>query len=287
MNQGVRIYYHFGPFRLDVAARMLLCDGEIIPLTPKIFETLLVLLQHQGKLVERSLLIQTVWHDEYVEEGNISSTIYLLRKALGDNRNDHSYIVTISRQGYRFVAPVREVCVADRPITTPTADVIAVLPFRSLNVNERDEGISLGLANGLITQLSNCRQLTVRPTSMVQKYINAEIDHLTLGQELGVTLIVECNFQRSGEFIRVTAQLISVCENIPLWAATYDEQFTDLFTVEDALSKNISNDLIFELMNNSKSGNDWLEISQFESKREIFHSNQFSFYKRDEDDHEV
>ncbi len=287
MSQGVRIYYHFGTFRLDVAARMLMRDEEIIPLTPKIFDTLLVLLQHHGKLVERSLLIQTVWHDDYVEEGNISSTIYLLRKVLGDNRNDQSYIVTISRQGYRFVAPVREVCIADRPITTPTADVIAVLPFRSLNVNETDEGISLGLANALITQLSNCRQLTVRPTSMVQKYVNLEIDHATLGDELGVTLIVECNFQRSGEYIRVTAQLISVCENIPLWAATYDEKFTDLFTVEDALSKSISNDLILELMNNSKTGNDWLELSQLESKREISHSNQLSFYKRTDENHEV
>lgn len=262
MNQAVRTYYHFGSFRLDVAARNLLRDGEIVPLTPKIFETLLLLLQHRGKLVERSQLIQKIWHDDFVEEGNISSTIYLLRKALGDNRNGQCYIATVSRQGYRFIAPVRELCVAEQPTTVPTADVIAVLPFRSLKTNEKDEGLSLGLADALITQLSNCRKLTVRPTSMMRKYVHSEIDPVTAGQELGVTLIVECNFQRSGEYIRVTAQLISVRDNVPLWAATYDEQFTDLFTVEDALSKNISNDLVFELIDKSAAEKFWSEAEQ-------------------------
>lgn len=277
MNQAIRIYYHFGSFRLDVAARVLLRDGEIVPLTPKIFETLLLLLQHRGKLVERALLIQTVWHDEYVEEGNISSTIYLLRKALGDNRNGQCYITTVSRQGYRFVVPVRELCVAEQPTAVPTTKVIAVLPFRPLNINEKDEGLSLGLANALITQLSNCRQLTVRPTSVVRKYVDLESDPVTAGEELGVTLVVECNFQRSGEYFRVTAQLISVRDNVPLWAATYDEQFTDLFTVEDALSKNISNDLIFELIDKSVAEKYWsgaesisLEPQSFTSKPDQF-----------------
>jgi DNA-binding winged helix-turn-helix (wHTH) protein len=262
MNQGVRTYYHFGAFRLDVAARTLLREGEIVPLTPKIFETLLLLLQHRGKLVERAQLIQKIWHDDFVEEGNISSTIYLLRKALGDNRHGQCFIATVSRQGYRFVAPVRELCVAEQPIVVPNADVIAVLPFRSLKANEGDEGLSLGLANALITQLSNCRKLTVRPTSVMRKYVHLEIDPVTVGQELGVTWVVECNFQRSGDYIRVTAQLISVRDNVPLWAATYDEQFTDLFTVEDILSKNISNDLIFELIDKSVAEKYWSEAEQ-------------------------
>lgn len=259
MNQAMSTYYDFGSFRLDVAARALLREGEIIPLTPKIFETLLLLLQHRGKLVERALLIQAVWHDKYVEEGNISSTIYLLRKVLGDNRKGQCYIATVSRQGYRFVAPVHERCVAEQPNAAPTADVIAVLPFRSLSINECDEGLSLGLADALITQLSNCRKLTVRPTSIMRKYVNLEIDPTLVGEELGVTLIVECNFQRAGEYIRVTAQLISVRDNVPLWAATYDEHFTDLFTIEDALSKHIANDLIVELIDKSLAGTYWSE----------------------------
>ena len=257
MNSVVRTYYHFGSFQLDVAARLLLRDGEIVPLTPKIYETLLLLLRHRGKLVERAQLIQAVWRDDYVEEGNISSTIYLLRKALGDSRNGQPYIATVSRQGYRFVAPVRELCVAEPPIPVPGVDVLAVLPFQSLNVNDLDEGLSLGLADAVITHLSNCRKLMVRPTSVMRKYINTELDPVTIGQEVGATLIVEGNFQRSGEYIRVTAQLVSAVDNTPLWAATYDEQFTDLFTVEDAISKNISQDLIFELIDKPVTAQSW------------------------------
>jgi DNA-binding winged helix-turn-helix (wHTH) protein len=244
MNRAVRVYYQFGPFRLDVSARVLLREGEIVPLTPKIFETLLLLLQHRGKLVEREQLIQTVWHDDYIEEGNISSTIYLLRKVLGDK----CYIATVPRHGYRFIAPVRELRVAEQTSPVQTASVIAILPFRSLNTQERDDGLSLGLADALITQLSHSRKLTVRPTSVIRKYVNSEIDHITAGQELGVELIVECNYQRLGEHIRVTAQLISVTDDVPMWASTYDEHFDDLFTIEDTISRNISNDLIFELV---------------------------------------
>jgi DNA-binding winged helix-turn-helix (wHTH) protein len=248
MNRAVRVYYHFGSFRLDVAARVLLRDGELVPLTPKIFETLLLLLQYHGKIVEREQLIQTVWPDNYVEEGNISSTIYLLRKALGDNRNGQNYIATVPRRGYRFIAPVREFCVAEQTSAVLASGAIAVLPFRSLSFGESDEGWGLGLADALITQLSQCRKLTVRPTSAVRKYMRMETNPVTAGQELGTELIVECNFQRLGESIRVTAQLISVRDDAPLWASTYDEQFTTLFALEDSISKKIASDLIVELL---------------------------------------
>ncbi|HEX4950050.1 MAG TPA: winged helix-turn-helix domain-containing protein [Blastocatellia bacterium] len=243
MNRGVRIYYHFGPFQLDVAARILLRDGNPVPLTPKIFDTLLLLLQHRDKLVERTHLIQTVWHDDYVEEGNISSTIYLLRKALGDNRNGQGYIVTVPRQGYRFTMPVEEICVPEHHPAILSLDSIAVLPFRPLCSEEDSEGLSLGLADALITQLGNCRELTVRPTSAVRKYMDWNVDSVTAGLELNVEAVVECNFQRAGDRIRVTAQLISIKDGGPLWAATYNEQFTDLFMIEDILSNSIAADL--------------------------------------------
>ena len=248
MTRAVRVYYHFGAFRLDVAARALSRDKEIIPLTPKLFETLLLLLQHHGKLVEREQLIKTVWQDDFVEEGNISSTIYLLRKALGHNGKGQPYIVTVPRLGYRFTAPVQELCIPEQAIALPTLGIIVVLPFRSLNTNERDDGLSLGLADALITRLSNCRKLTVRPTNAVRKYLAADVELVTVGQELGAELIVECNFQRRDSYIRVTAQLISVTDGVPLWAAKYDEEFTDLFALEDVMSKNIANDLILELL---------------------------------------
>jgi DNA-binding winged helix-turn-helix (wHTH) protein len=249
MNNTGRIYYHFGSFCLDVEARLLIRQEEPIPLTPKLFETLLVLVQAQGKIVEREQLLQAVWQDSYIEDGNISSTIYLLRKALGDNRNSQGYIVTVPRRGYRFTAPVRETIEPQAGGMTPHA--IAVLPFRSLSASENSEGLGLGLADAVITQLSNCHQLTIRPTSVVRKYVDTEINYATTGQELSVESVVECHFQLNGEYIRVTAQLIRLADIMPLWAATYDEHFTDLFAVEDVLSQKIASDLIDELTKKS------------------------------------
>jgi len=75
--------YEFGPFRLDPAKRVLLRDGEPVPLTPKAFETLLVLVQNNGQPISRDDLMQAVWPDSFVEEGNLTQNIFVLRKALG------------------------------------------------------------------------------------------------------------------------------------------------------------------------------------------------------------
>src|SRR5579872_6465088 len=98
--------YEFGPFRLDPAKRVLLRDGDPVPLTPKVFDTLLVLVQNSGQPISRDELMQAVWPDSFVEEGNLTQNISVLRKALG-NRN--RYIVTIPGRGYQFVEPVLEI----------------------------------------------------------------------------------------------------------------------------------------------------------------------------------
>lgn len=101
--------YEFGEFRLDTAKHRLLRDGEIVALTPKAVETLTVLIQQRGKLVERDQLMNSVWRDAAVEPGNLDVTISRLRKALGENDNGRKFIETVPRFGYKFVADVREV----------------------------------------------------------------------------------------------------------------------------------------------------------------------------------
>src|SRR5262245_59472803 len=102
-NQGKR-FYEFGPFRLDVANRLLLKDGELVPLKRKAVETLIILVERRGEVVGKDELIQTLWPDSFVEESNLSQYIYLLRKTLGEGE----YIQTLSGRGYRFTAEVRE-----------------------------------------------------------------------------------------------------------------------------------------------------------------------------------
>lgn len=101
--------YQFGPFCLDPVRRRLLRDGEVVKLTPKAFETLLVLVQQRGKTIEKDELLKTVWAGTIVEENNLNQSITLLRKTLGDSRQESQYIATIPGVGYRFVADVKEV----------------------------------------------------------------------------------------------------------------------------------------------------------------------------------
>src|ERR1044071_6788670 len=99
--------YEFGPFVLDARSRILLREGATVRLTPKAFETLLVLIQHAVQVVEKEQLLKEVWPDSFVEEGSLSRNIHELRKALGDDSSEPRYIETIPKRGYRFVAPVK------------------------------------------------------------------------------------------------------------------------------------------------------------------------------------
>jgi Tol biopolymer transport system component/DNA-binding winged helix-turn-helix (wHTH) protein len=108
-------WYAFGPFRLDPLNRLLLRDGEALPLGPTVVETLLVLLENHGELVSKEEILKSVWPDTVVEESNLSHNISVLRKALGEAPGDQRYIQTISKRGYRFVADVREAESAAEP----------------------------------------------------------------------------------------------------------------------------------------------------------------------------
>src|SRR5262245_837365 len=138
-----------------------------------------------------------------------------------------------------------------RPVKT-VAEVrsIAVLPFRSIDAGSGDEYLGLGMADDLITRLSNLRHVTVRPTSAVRKYVGGEANPpnpVAAGQELDVESVLEGSIRRSGERIRVTVQLINVRDGTPLWAEKFDEKFTDILTVQDAVAEHVSQALLLQL----------------------------------------
>ncbi|MDQ1559826.1 MAG: hypothetical protein QOD32_2886 [Pyrinomonadaceae bacterium] len=105
--------YEFDSFRLDASRSLLWREGEPVPLPPKTFETLLLLVREAGRVLRKEEFIARIWPDCYVEERNLTQHIFTLRKALGEGANDHRYIVTVPGQGYRFVAPVRELAETD------------------------------------------------------------------------------------------------------------------------------------------------------------------------------
>jgi Tol biopolymer transport system component/DNA-binding winged helix-turn-helix (wHTH) protein len=108
VSREARPFYEFGTFRLDLSEHMLLRDGHPVPLTPKVFDVLRVLVQNGGHLVEKEKLLKEVWPDSFVEEGTLNRSVSVLRKALGESPSEQKYIETVPKRGYRFVAPVTE-----------------------------------------------------------------------------------------------------------------------------------------------------------------------------------
>jgi DNA-binding winged helix-turn-helix (wHTH) protein len=109
MSRQVNYFYEFGPFRLDPKEHTLLRNGQPIPLRPKVFDILLVLIENRGHLVDKEQLMSLVWTEQFVEEGNINKNISMLRRALGEGDNGQQFIETVPKRGYRFIADVRQV----------------------------------------------------------------------------------------------------------------------------------------------------------------------------------
>jgi len=256
--------YEFGPFRLEVAERLLLRDGKPLPLTPKAFDTLLVLVENSGHLVDKDELIKQVWPDTFVEEGSLARNISVLRKLLGGNSTDTQYIETMPKRGYRFTPGVKqfegeevlvrrrarvrivteeeidELTPSDERLSLLTAVIsLAVLPFKILGVEAAEEYLGMGLADALITKLSNIRRIIVRPTSAVLSYSGFDQDAIVAGRELRVGLVLDGTIQRLSDRIRVTVQLVSVEEGAALWAEKFDEKLTDIFEIEDRVSEHL------------------------------------------------
>jgi len=121
-------FYSFDSFVVDAGKSVLLREGQFVPLTPKAFEILLVLVRNPGRVLKKEELIEEVWPDAFVDENNLPRNISSLRKALGEGPAEHKYIVTLPGQGYRFVAEVRQL---DSPNGTPTRSLLESVPFEA------------------------------------------------------------------------------------------------------------------------------------------------------------
>ena len=128
---------------------------------------------------------------------------------------------------------------------------IAVLPFQALDA-QGEKALGLGLADAVITKLSNIRQLIVRPTSSIQQYAGPAADPWAAGRELDVEEVLEGKVQMAGDRIRLTVQLVRVKDRRPLWAEVFDESFTNIFAIEDAISERVAQALAVKLAQGEK-----------------------------------
>lgn len=217
--------------------------GKPIALTPKIFDTLQVLVENPGRLITKSEFMERVWRDAFVEEATLAQSISQLRKAIGDP----DAIETVPKKGYRFTPRVE---VIEPPsVTAPHSEIrsIAVLPFQPLSQNDRDESLEMGMADTLITRLSGLRQLLVRPMSSVRKYADSKVDTLSAGRELEVESVLEGSLQRHANRVRVTARLMRVSDGASLWSGILEQEMTDIFALQDVISSQLTQALSLEL----------------------------------------
>jgi eukaryotic-like serine/threonine-protein kinase len=133
MSEDRKKVYQFGPFRVDEAEHCLLRDGEPVPLTPKAFETLLMLVQNAGRTVAKEELLKALWPDSFVEENNLAVNVSAVRKALDEGKGKQRYVETVPKRGYRFIARVEESRVGG-VMTAPPRTVAGIAPFQAMKI---------------------------------------------------------------------------------------------------------------------------------------------------------
>ncbi len=237
----------FDGFTVDFRGRLLLRDDRPIPRTPKAFDTLAALLDQPGEVLAKNELLARVWSDAFVEEAILTQNIYTLRKALQEAGGTRNYIETIPRRGYRFAGPVAEQKASLQEERRARIASLAVLPFEPLAGNTDDAYLGLGLADSLITRLSNLRRLAVRPTRAVRRYLGVEREPSQVGRLLQVDAVLDGTIQRSGDRLRISVQLVSVRDDAPSWATQFDARATDLFALEDSISQELAEELRLRL----------------------------------------
>lgn len=236
--------YEFGGFRLDVKGRLLFRGKAPIALPPKAVDTLLILVENAGSVVDKGELLNRVWKDAFVEEGSLTRTISLLRKALG--RGEQEYIATVSKRGYRFAAQV--VKTAEQS-STQGRWLLVVLPFENLSGDSTQEYFNDGLTEEMITQLSrlNPEHLRVIARTSAMRYKGAKKSIREIGEELGVAYVLEGSVRRDGGRVRIAAQLIQVSDETHVWAQTYERDLGDILKLQSEVSQAVAKEIRIKL----------------------------------------
>jgi len=307
--------YAFGDFVLERSQQQVhRFDGSELNLSPRLFNALLLFVEHAGELLDKDALMRALWPGLVVDENSLSQVVSSLRRALADDPVASRYIQTVPRRGFRFIAtvtalphptstgiarhatprdapqpalePARDgvtpsglatgaparpgegnastrrhwlqlvliggaaaslgavaLWVARRAPAAPGAGAsatLAVLPFKPLVTEARDELLEVGMADSLIARLSTVPGLVVRSVGSVRRYAGTDQDPLRAARELDVAWVVDGSLQRRGDQLRLTARLLRGSDGIAAWTGTFDEKFTGVFEVQDAISTRVA-----------------------------------------------
>lgn len=234
-------------------------NGQPVPLKPKILDLLLFLVQMHGQLVVKDDLMKEIWPDTIVEENNITVSMSVLRKALGEDRIKPRFIETVPRRGYRFIAEVTEIfqdqtAVTNAgPIDLQTApqeepiDSLAVLPMESGGGDQNVEYLSEGITESIINMLSRIPKLRVLACSTVFRFKGKTIDPQEVGVLLNVKAVMMIRVMRLDEKLIIRSELVRVSDGSQLWGEQYGRGPSDILAIQDEIAKAITGSLKFKL----------------------------------------
>lgn len=250
MPEGAARIYRFGPFVLDVADRSLKRDGAPIPVTPKTFDLLVALVESAGRLVEKDVLLRTVWPDVAVEEGNLTKGVFTLRQVF-ETEGGQGYIETVPKRGYRFTAPVSVAQGQPASPVSPTPasqaaapeNSIAVMPFTDMSAARDHEYFCEGMSEEIINALGRAPDVRVASYTSSLRFRGKAIDTQTIGQELNVSWLLEGSVRKSGEMVRIAVQLVRADDGFSAWSGRFDRKLDDVFSVQDDIAGMIAQTL--------------------------------------------
>jgi DNA-binding winged helix-turn-helix (wHTH) protein/tetratricopeptide (TPR) repeat protein len=236
--------YRFGPFSVDAGSYRLLRGTEVIPLSPKIIDLLLYLVARQSTLVPKDELFAALWPDVAVTDNALTQAISELRQALGDDSSKPTYIQTVARRGYRFIASV---AVADPPgpaaaepvvhaAREPKAPAIAVMDFTNVTTDQEFAWLSSGIAETVTNDLRAAGNLRVIDRVRVVEAVRSVGPELgALKDELHIDLAVVGSFQRSGERLRIMARIVDASTSEAVAEAKADGALEQVFELQDRI----------------------------------------------------
>lgn len=254
--------YDFGSFRLIPVERRLLRDGRDVPLTPKLFDMLLLLVRRSGQLVRKEELMQEVWPDTAVQENNLTVSMSMVRKALGEGRESARFIETVPKSGYRFIARVREVRGDGgreehhgRAATAGGAakgrggviSSLAVLPLANTSNDPNLEYLSDGITETIINNLSQLPSLKVMARSTVFRFKGGLSAPVEVARELGVQAVLVGRVLGVGDRLVVRVELVDAADGSQLWGEQYDRPLSDIFAVQGEIARHVSEKLRLKL----------------------------------------
>ena len=235
----------FGRFRLDLRHRKLSSDGAPIELKSKALDILCALASAHGKVVTKDDLMAQVWPGLVVEENNIQVHISALRKALDEERGAPTHLLTAPGRGYRLagVQPSAPAILTEAGLagtrTLPDRPSIVVLPFQNMSSDPEQEYFVDGMVEDIIVGLSRIKWLFVIARNSSFIYKGRAIDVKQVGHDLGIRYVLEGSVRKSGNRVRITAQLIEAQTGMHLWTERYDGLLDDIFAVQDEIAMSV------------------------------------------------